>query len=57
MANTNTQNVKKTKLLDQMLEDLAGDEFDEFDVNQAELESSSHRYNADDSMFDLDNLH
>ena len=46
---------EKIKLLDQLLEDLAGDEFDEFDDNN--MSSGIKRFDADMDLTDIDNLH
>jgi len=55
MANTTT-NQDKVKLLDQMLEDLAGDEFDEYgDTNG--FGSGIKRFAADEDLANIDNLH
>lgn len=47
----------KIKLLDQMLEDIAGDEFDEFSESDSSYSSGNKRFAADDDLSDIDNIH
>lgn len=56
MANTAT-NLDRVKLLDQMLEDLAGDEFDEYGEGENGFGSAIKRFAADEVLADMDNLH
>ena len=58
MSNT-TPSLDKIKALDQMLEDIAGDEYDDFsDEPNNGLESSFKRYIADEASFEsIDDLH
>jgi len=56
MASTTT-NADKVKLLDQMLEDLAGDEFDEYGEGESGFGSAMKRFAADEELVAIDNLH
>jgi hypothetical protein len=47
----------KIKLLDQMLEDIAGDEFDEFGESDGGYGSGNKRFAADDDLSEIDNIH
>jgi hypothetical protein len=46
----------KIKLLDQMLEDIAGDEFDEFGETDNYASGSKH-FTDDDDLSDIDHIH
>lgn len=54
-TNAATSTGDKIKLLDQMLEDLAGDEF-EID-NDPSIESDYKRYGGDSQFSTIDNIH
>lgn len=48
----------KFKKIDQMLEDFAGDEMDDFDSNFSSYEKSHKHYSADeDVLMDVDDLY
>lgn len=55
MANTTTPN--KIKVLDQMLEDFAGDEFDDFDDVENSASSDVKRYSPNDDLDFFDITH
>ncbi|MGQ2966810.1 hypothetical protein [Methylophilus sp.] len=48
----------KFKRIDQMLEDFAGDEVDDFDTGYGSYEKSHKHYSADeDALMDIDELY
>jgi hypothetical protein len=48
----------KFKRIDQMLEDFAGDEVDDFDTGYGSYEKSHKHYSADeDALMDIDDLY
>jgi len=49
--------VDKIKLLDQMLEDIAGDEFDEFGDSDSGYGAGAKRFAADEDLSEIDNIH
>jgi hypothetical protein len=53
-----TQKVDKIKAIDQMLEDFAGDEYDDYQDNYGEVNKSHKHYSADeDATLDIDDLY
>lgn len=56
MAETSIKSGNKTELLDQMLEDLAGEELSEFD-DDFELSSNFEKYSIADEFADIDSFH
>jgi hypothetical protein len=48
---------EKIKLLDQMLEDLAGDEFEEFDTSENGTNAQIKRYATDEDLDIFDIMH
>lgn len=56
MATPTTKSQVKTELLDQMLEDLAGEEFSEFD-DDLELSSDLDKFSDADDFADIDSYH
>lgn len=54
--NTTTKSPDKIKLLDQMLEDLAGDEFDEYNEAETDIESELMRYATNGHSSTIDNI-
>jgi hypothetical protein len=49
---------QKTKVIDQMLEDFAGDEYDDYDGDYESLSSNHKHYSADeDAVLDIDELY
>ena len=57
MTNTTIKSLDKIKLLDEMLEDLAGEEFDEYNPNEANFSSDFRRFVAPADLSDIDNIH
>ena len=55
-TNSTIKSSDKIKLLDQMLEDLAGEELGEFDNGDADIDSELVRYAAHGQMSTLDNI-
>jgi hypothetical protein len=56
MASTITNKADKSKLVDQMLEDMAGEEFDEFSENDMYATRLS-RFVEDEPFADIDGFH
>jgi len=56
MATPTTKSQVKTELLDQMLEDLAGEEFSEFD-DDFELSPDLDKFSDIDDFAEIDNFH
>lgn len=53
-----TQPTDQFKRIDQMLEDFAGDEMDEFDSGYSNYEKSHKHYSAEeDAVLDIDDLY
>jgi hypothetical protein len=55
-----TQTIKTTdkiKLLDQMLEDLAGDEFDEYDATENNINAGGKHYSEVEELDMIDIMH
>ena len=57
MAITTKTSPDKIKLLDQMLEDIAGDEFDEFQTEGNNAKSSMMSYGLEEDMDFFDTTH
>lgn len=57
MSITTIKTVDKIKLLDQMLEDIAGDEFDDFDAAETSMRPSVNRFAAVEELEMIDSLH
>ena len=60
MSSTTIKSVDKIKLLDQMLEDIAGDEFDEFNEFVAEensMNASAKHYYELEQLDVIDKIH
>jgi hypothetical protein len=57
MSITTKTSPEKIKLLDQMLEDLAGDEFEEFDTSENGTSAEVKRYSADEDLDIFDIMH
>ena len=47
----------KIKLLDQMLEDIAGDEFDEYDIADNSMQTSTKYYSEVEELDIIDSMH
>jgi hypothetical protein len=54
MSNLTVKKVEKIKVLDQMMEDIAGDEFDDFDEPYSDISSNHKHYSADEDLIDFD---
>lgn len=57
MATTTKTSPDKIKLLDQMLEDLAGDEFEEFDTSENSAGAGVKRHDITEDLDIIDLLH
>lgn len=57
MSTTTKTSPDKIKLLDQMLEDIAGDEFDDFDTSEGGSKSGVMRYPYDEDLDLFDTTH
>jgi hypothetical protein len=57
MSTTTKTNLDKIKLLDQMLEDIAGDEFDEYNEAENGASSGVKRYAAEEDLDIIDITH
>jgi len=56
-TNSTIKSSEKIKLLDQMLEDLAGDEFDSYGETGADYNADLKRYASDTPLSEIDNIH
>ncbi|MDX1914512.1 MAG: hypothetical protein SFU55_02930 [Methylophilus sp.] len=54
MSNLTVKKVEKIKVLDQMMEDFAGDEFDDYEEPYSGISSAHKHYSADEDFIDLD---
>jgi hypothetical protein len=57
MSTATIKSADKIKLLDQMLEDLAGDEFDEYDVADSSMHPSAKQYSEIEELDIIDSMH
>ena len=57
MSNTTKTSVDKIKFLDQKMEDLAGDEFEEFDDSESGVSASVKRHDINEDLDTIDILH
>ena len=57
MSDTTKTSVDKIKFLDQMMEDLAGDEFEEFDASESGVSASVKRHDINQDLDAIDILH
>jgi hypothetical protein len=57
MSNTTKTSPDKIKLLDQMLEDIAGDEFDDFDTSEGSASANIKRHDITEDFDIIDFLH
>lgn len=57
MSNTIKTSLDKIKFLDQMMEDLAGDEFEEFDASESSIGASVKRHDITEDLEQIDTLH
>lgn len=57
MSTPTIKTADKIKLLDQMLEDLAGDEFDEYDAAENGMQPSVKQYSEVEELDMIDSMH
>ena len=57
MSNTTITSADKIKLLDQMLEDIAGDEYEDFDVDESSASAGAKRYGNAEELDIIDIMH
>lgn len=57
MSNTTKTSPDKIKLLDQMLEDIAGDEFDDYDDSENNASSTLKRHSFEEDLDFFDTTH
>lgn len=57
MSTTTIKSADKIKLLDQMLEDIAGDEYEEFDVSEASITNRAKHYDYVEEIDINDKMH
>ena len=57
MSDTTKTSLDKIKFLDQMMEDLAGDELEDFDVSETSASASIKQHNLADDLDIIDILH
>jgi hypothetical protein len=57
MSTTTKTSPDKIKLLDQMLEDLAGDEFEDYDTTESSASASVKRHDITEDLDIIDLLH
>jgi len=57
MSNTTKASPDKIKLLDQMLEDIAGDEFEEFDEGEGGAGADFKRHSLEENLDFFDTTH
>jgi hypothetical protein len=57
MPTDNVKKVDKIKVIDQMLEDFAGDEFDDYQESYSGMSSSNKHYSADEDTVSLDDIY
>ncbi|MDO8962832.1 MAG: hypothetical protein Q7V02_12090 [Methylophilus sp.] len=57
MPTDNVKKVDKIKVIDQMLEDFAGDEFDDYQESYSGMSISNKHYSADEDIVSLDDIY
>ena len=57
MSIATIKTVDKIKLLDQMLEDIAGDEFEDFDATEDSVRSNTKQYGNVEELEMIDSMH
>jgi hypothetical protein len=57
MPTDNVKKVDKIKVIDQMLEDFAGDEFDDYQESYSGMSSGNKHYSADEDTVSLDDIY
>lgn len=55
-TNPTLKSSDKIKLLDQMLEDIAGDEFDDYEDSETDIDSNLKRFARHEQLSSLDNI-
>ncbi len=57
MPTDNVKKVDKIKVIDQMLEDFAGDEFDDYQESYSGMSTGNKHYSADEDIASLDDIY
>ncbi len=57
MSATTKTSLDKIKFLDQMMEDLAGDEFEDFDVSESSISNNVKQHNLAENLDIIDILY
>jgi hypothetical protein len=57
MPTTTIKSTDKIKLLDQMLEDIAGDEYEEYDAPEAGIHAGAKQYGDIEELDMIDSMH
>ncbi len=57
MSNTIKTSLDKIKLLDQMLEDLAGDEYEDFDADKTSAGASLKHHDIAEDLDEMETFH
>jgi hypothetical protein len=57
MSDTTKTSLDKIKFLDQMMEDLAGEEFEDIDVSESGISASVKRHDITEELDAIDILH
>ena len=57
MSDTTKTSLDKIKLLDQMLEDLAGDEYEDYDVDENRAGTSLKHHDIAEDLDEIETLH
>ncbi len=57
MSDTTKTSLDKIKLLDQMLEDLAGDEYEDYDVDENRAGASLKHHDIAEDLDEIETLH
>ena len=57
MSMTTIKTTDKIKLLDQMLEDLAGDEFDDYETAETGIPASAKQFSDIEELDIIDSMH
>jgi hypothetical protein len=57
MSTPTIKTADKIKMLDQMLEDMAGDEFEDYDTSESSMRSSVKQYSDVEELDIMDSMH
>ena len=57
MSDTTKNNIDKIKLINQMLEDLAGDEYEDYDVDESRAGSNVKHHNIAEDLDEMETFH